>query len=98
MSFDSGLSTIALVPRDYVLDTRLQDGPGDYLNRTTEMSVTFSILPRAVEIDVDPWRPAQSVRPDSNDTIYVAVPGSDPATGDARNFDVDQIYPAAAVE
>jgi len=48
-----------------------------------------------VEIDVDPWSAANTVRPDSNDTIIVAVMGSSTANGDATDFDVHQIDPGS---
>ena len=49
--------------------------------------------PAAVEIDVDPWSTANIVKPDSNDSIVVAVLGSNTATGDATDFDVYQVDP-----
>ena len=43
------------------------------------------------EVDVDPWSAANEVSPDSTNSIVVAIQGSNTATGDAINFDVQQI-------
>ena len=44
-----------------------------------------------VGMDVDPWTAANEVRPDSTDSIVIAVLGSNTASGDPINFDVQQI-------
>ena len=48
-----------------------------------------------VAIDVDPWSPANEIRPASNNLIAVAVMGSNTATGDASDFDASQVNPAS---
>lgn len=48
---------------------------------------------QTVQIDVDPWSPANPVLPNSNNLIAVAVLGSNTATGDAENLDALQIDP-----
>jgi len=52
-----------------------------------------TVVPAAVEIDVDPWSAENIVKPDSNDSIVVAVLGSNTVTGDATHFDVYQVDP-----
>ncbi len=46
-----------------------------------------------VEVDVDPWGEENIIRPESTAFVVVAVLGSNTATGDERDFDVQQINP-----
>jgi hypothetical protein len=71
------------------------DIAGRYGNSEGLYSFIATFIPPAVvEVDVDPWRVSNSVKPDSNDAIFVAVMGSRTANGDPIDFDVSQIDPA----
>jgi hypothetical protein len=90
--FDPGVSTVTLVPGQYTLTISFSNGIGGIVDNSGTLSVRASIV-SGVEIDVDPWSPANIVKPDSNDQIHVLVMGSNTATGDATDFDVYQIDP-----
>lgn len=70
------------------------DIAGRYENAQGLYSFVATFIPPAtVEVDIDPWSVSNSVKPESGDTIFVAVMGSRTASGDPIDFDVTQIDP-----
>ena len=81
----------------------LADGSFAFPVRFTDGTVAIYVaefasiipIPATVEIDVDPWSSANIVKPNSDNPIVVAIMGSSTGTGDATNFDANQVDPAS---
>ena len=97
LDLNAGVTRILLQPGDYhlLVATSIGIGGGAPITNSKSLDVRVDVVPAVAEIDVDPWSSSNVVRPDSTDSLYVAILGADNSNGDPIDFVVEQIDPAS---